>query len=112
MTVPNENKYLDPLPLSKTEAGGKGSDIETPPVTKSGSRENDMCTPMEAAFWEYAEPYTGMRGIDMAKSSHGNAFMAGWLAGLEQAVRQFEKIDERSARVLSQMYENAYRRTV
>lgn len=43
MTVPNENKYLDPLPLSKTEAGGKGSDIETPPITKSGSTENAGC---------------------------------------------------------------------
>ena len=86
--------------------------VETPPVTKSGSPETDRCTTMEEAFWRYSEPYTGMQGMDMEKTSHGRAFMAGWLAGLEQAVRQFEKIDERSARVLRQMYENAYRRTV
>lgn len=39
-------------------------------------------TPMEKAFWEYAEPYTGMQGIDMEKSSHGRAFIAGWNAAL------------------------------
>jgi hypothetical protein len=42
-------------------------------------------TPMEKAFWEYAEPYTGMQGIDMEKSSHGRAFMAGWEAALKYA---------------------------
>lgn len=66
--------------------------------------------PIEKAFWEYSEPYTGMSSVDMEKSSHGRAFLAGWLAGLEQAVREFEKIDERSARILRRMYDNAARR--
>lgn len=66
-------------------------------------------TKLEQAFWEYSEPYTGMRLVDMGKSSHGRAFIAGWLAGLENAIRQFDKIDERSARVLRQMYEDVYK---
>ena len=33
----NKNNGLDPLPLSKTEAGGKVSYGETPPVTHIGS---------------------------------------------------------------------------
>ncbi len=37
-------------------------------------------TAMERAFWEYSEPYTGMMEVDMLKSSHGRAFMAGWEA--------------------------------
>ena len=52
--------------------------VETPPVTKSGSPEKPSGTTMEEAFWKYAELYTGMQGIDMKKSSHGRAFMAGW----------------------------------
>ena len=39
-------------------------------------------TKLEEAFWEYSEPYTGMREIDMEKSSHGRAFIAGWQAAL------------------------------
>lgn len=35
---------------------------------------------MEQAFLEYAESYTGVQGVDMEKSSHGRAFMAGWNA--------------------------------
>ena len=37
-------------------------------------------SPLEKAFWEYSEPYTGMRLVDMEKSSHGRAFIAGWEA--------------------------------
>lgn len=55
---------------------------ETPPVTKSGPPEMSVGTPMEIAFWAYAEPYTGMQEIDMEKSSHGRAFIAGWEAAL------------------------------
>lgn len=58
---------------------------ETPPVTKSGSPETPVGTPMERAFWEYAKPYTGMQGIDMEKSSHGRAFMAGWESAMKHA---------------------------
>jgi len=64
---------------------------------------------MKKAFEEWSVEITGMAGVDMEKSSHGRAFMAGWLAGLEQAIREFDHIDERSARVLRQMYENAYK---
>lgn len=41
-----------------------------------------MENPIEKAFWEYSEPYTGMQLIDMEKSSHGRAFIAGWRAAL------------------------------
>lgn len=40
-------------------------------------------TPMELAFWEYAELYTGMQGVDMEKSSHGRAFIAGWESAMK-----------------------------
>ena len=46
-------------------------------------------TAMERAFWEYSEPYTGMREVDMDKSSHGRAFMAGW----EAAHKSLERTD-------------------
>lgn len=39
---------------------------------------------MELAFWEWAEPYTGMVRYDMEKSSHGRAFIAGWTAALKK----------------------------
>ena len=51
-------------------------------------------TPMEKAFWEYAEPYTGMQGIDMEKSSHGRAFMAGWLAAMKQAAQLLNQLHD------------------
>lgn len=41
-------------------------------------------TNMELAFWKWAEPYTGMQGVDMEKCSHGRAFVAGWAAALYQ----------------------------
>jgi hypothetical protein len=47
------------------------------------SRQNKSPTDVELAFWEWAEPYTGMNRYDMEKSSHGRAFMAGWEAAIK-----------------------------
>ena len=76
MTVSNENKYLDPLPLSKSEVGGKGLDIETPPVTELGTM---LMAQIQSAFDEWSEAITGCRA-DVMQSSHGRAFIAGWMA--------------------------------
>jgi len=76
MTVPNGNKYLDPLPLSKTEAGGKASDIETPPVSELGTM---LMAQIQSAFDEWSEAITGHKA-DVMLSSHGRAFIAGWMA--------------------------------
>lgn len=44
--------------------------------------------PIEKAFWEYSEPYTGMSSVDMDKSSHGRAFKAGWEAAIKHMSEQ------------------------
>lgn len=44
-------------------------------------------TDMELAFREWAEPYTGMQGVDMEKCSHGRAFMAGWEARVKYDIK-------------------------
>ena len=75
---------LQGVPPYRFSAGSAdGAGIETPPVMFSGSP-----TPMEAAFWEYAEPYTGMQGMDMQKSSHGRAFIAGWEAAIKHIMER------------------------
>lgn len=51
-------------------------------------------TPMELAFWKYAELYTGMQSIDMEKSSHGRAFIAGWQAALKNAASLLNQIHD------------------
>ena len=53
---------------------------ETPPVTDSGSPAEPEYTAIEKAFHKWSEPYTGMQLVDMEKSSHGRAFIAGWMA--------------------------------
>lgn len=49
---------------------------------------------MELAFWKWAEPYTGMQGVDMEKCSHGRAFMAGWLAAMKQAAQLLNQLHD------------------
>lgn len=55
---------------------------ETPPVTLSGSPVEPEYTAIEKAFHQWSVPYTGMQEIDMEKSSHGRAFIAGWRAAM------------------------------
>lgn len=50
--------------------------------------------PIEKAFWEYSEPYTGMSQVDMEKSSHGRAFKAGWLAAMKQAAQLLNQLHD------------------
>jgi hypothetical protein len=45
-------------------------------------------TNVERAFWEWSEPYTGMMEVDMLKSSHGRAFMAGWEAAIKHMTEE------------------------
>lgn len=54
----------------------------------------DNPTPIEKAFLEYAEPYTGMQGVDMEKSSHGRAFRAGWLAAMKRAAQLLNQLHD------------------
>ena len=64
----------EPHPLSFLYVDNFMIPTETPPVSDLGS----PTTPMEKYFWEYASAYEGMKELDMEKSSHGRAFVAGW----------------------------------
>ena len=56
---------------------------ETPPVTDlgplSGREDNFPREVLQAAFDAWSEPITG-NVCDVMQSSHGRAFIAGWLA--------------------------------
>ena len=47
-------------------------------------------TNVERAFQVWSEPYTGMKDVEMLKSSHGRAFMAGWEAAIKNVTVQMD----------------------
>lgn len=63
-------------PPSFSAESGESAISETPPVTKSGSIP---WAEIQTAFDAWSEPITGNR-CDVQQSSHGKAFIAGWMA--------------------------------
>jgi hypothetical protein len=87
----NKIKHLDPLPLSDFSTELVANPTETPPVTLSGSPVEPEYNSIEKAFHKWSKPYTGMQLMDMEKSSHGRAFIAGWKAAMASKEQKFRK---------------------